>query len=232
MVNETGAERFAAAVQARERERAALLPDGEENRLIQRLLGQPSVWVDVARLQHLHRLALQYRTREGAFVECGVAAGGSLAMMAAFAGPRTVWGFDSFEEMPPLSELDGGDGEMWVGMRCAGPRGERAVTDTFEGAGVSLDRTRVVKGWFVDTLPQHVEAIGPIAILRLDADWYEATRFALETLYGSMIPGGVVVIDDNGAFAGCRAAVDEFRDEHGCSELHRLPENVEAYWYT
>ena len=105
------------------------------------------------------------------------------------------------------------------------------MADTFERVGVPLDRTRVVKGWFADTIPGLVAEIGPIAILRLDADWYEATKFLLEHLYDSVISGGAVVIDDYGAFAGCRDAVDEFRSARRCGELHRLPGEKEAYWY-
>lgn len=231
MADKTIGERFAEEMQSRERDRAAGLPPSEENRLIQRLLAQPYVWVNTDRLQNLHRLAVGYEGRPGAFVECGVAGGASLAMMAAFAGDRTVWGFDSFDELPPLTEADEGDGQLFVGVKCSGPQGEQAVVDTFAGAGVSMERTRVVKGWFVDTIPDLVPEIGPIALLRLDADWYEATRFALETLYSSVMPGGVVVIDDYGSFAGCRTAVDEFRSSHPCGPLQKTADGIEAYWF-
>jgi O-methyltransferase len=231
VTEETVAERYAEVLREAERKKAATLPDTPENHLIRRILDQPYVWVNADRLQNLHRLATSYNGRSGAFVECGVAGGASLAMMAAFAGDRTVWGFDSFAGLPPLSERDGGDGEVWVGITCSGPGGEATVHATFEGVGVSMDRTRIVKGWFADTIPGLVDEIGPIAILRLDADWYEATRFLLQTLYGSVMPGGVVVIDDYGAFEGCREAVDEFRATRSCNPLQRVPDGVEAYWY-
>ena len=44
-------------------------------------------------------------------------------MSFASAGKRSVWGFDSFEGMPQLTEEDKSDGEEWVGYRCSGPDG-------------------------------------------------------------------------------------------------------------
>ena len=64
-----------------------------------------------------------------------------------------------------------------------------------------------------------VDRIGPIAVLRLDGDFYESTRFCLETLYDRVVPGGYVIIDDYGTFEGCRAAVHEFLDSRGLA-LH------------
>ena len=55
-------------------------------------------------------------------------------------------------------------------------------------------------------------------IVRLDADTYEPTRLALRCLYPGLAPGGHLILDDYGSFAGCRRAVDEFRAEHGIAE--------------
>lgn len=65
-------------------------------------------------------------------------------------------------------------------------------------------------GWFQETLPVVGESIGPIAILRLDGDWYASTKVCLEYLFDEVVPGGIVIIDDYGAYEGCRRAVDEF----------------------
>jgi O-methyltransferase len=187
----------------------------------------------LSRLRNLERLSAGLAGRSGAYVECGVARGGCLALMSVLAGPdRLVWGFDSFEGMPELTDEDQGSGKAWVGFRCSGTAGEAAVAATFDALGLPMDNVRLVKGWFEDSLPARVEQIGEIAILRLDCDWYRATRFSLETLYDSVIPGGVVIIDDYLTFTGCSRAVDEFRVENACgSELHITDPRGEVYWF-
>ena len=51
---------------------------------------------------------------------------------------------------------------------------------------------------------------GPIALLRLDTDWYKSASHELEYLYPLVVKGGVVIIDDYGYWKGARKAVDEF----------------------
>ena len=153
--------------------------------------------------------------------------------MAALAGPdRLVWGFDSFEGFPELSEADGGSGAEFVGMSCAGDEGERAVYKTFAATGVPMTNVRLVKGWFVDTVPDVVEEVGAIALLRLDSDFHDATRFTLEQFYDRVVPGGVVIVNDYFAFEGCRKAVDDFRAERGIdAEVHVVSPHNEVHWF-
>ena len=148
----------------------------------------------------------------GAFVECGAWKGGAAGVMAAVARAagrgRRTWVFDSFEGLPDPAEADGPGAKPWAG-RCAArlEDAERLLFGTLR-----LDRDRVVlrKGWFRDTLPAARAEIGPIALLRLDGDWYESTRVSLENLYDGVIPGGFVILDDYGFWEGFRRAVDEF----------------------
>jgi O-methyltransferase len=183
-------------------------------------------------LRNLRDLALQCQELPGAFVECGVARGGCLALLALLAGPdRTVWGFDSFEGLPDLTPEDEGHGVEWVGFQAAGPEGEKAVIHTFEKLGIPMDDVRVIAGWFQDTLPRFVDEVGAIALLRLDADFYKSTRFVLDILYDSVVPGGAIIIDDYFTFPGCRTAVDEFRAERRItSRLEVADPNSVAFW--
>jgi hypothetical protein len=50
----------------------------------------------------------------------------------------------------------------------------------------------------------------PIAILRLDGDWYDSTLVVLRSLWQFMAPNGVVIIDDYYAWDGCSRAVHDF----------------------
>ena len=49
-----------------------------------------------------------------------------------------------------------------------------------------------------------------IALLHIDADWYESVKLVLERLYDRVSPGGFVVLDDYGYWEGCRRAWSEF----------------------
>lgn len=76
-------------------------------------------------------------------------------------------------------------------------------------------------GWFQHTLPSVAPDLGPIALLRVDGDWYDSTRVVFECLYDQVVSGGLVVIDDYGHFSGCRKATDEFMTAKGItSYLH------------
>jgi hypothetical protein len=89
-------------------------------------------------------------------------------------------------------------------------------------SGYDAARLRFVKGKVEDTVP--AQAPARIAILRLDTDWYESTRHELEHLDPRLSPGGVLIIDDYGHWAGCRQAVDEY---FASRKLHALLNRVD-----
>ena len=64
----------------------------------------------------------------------------------------------------------------------------------------------------------------PLALLRLDTDWYESTRHELEHLYPRLSPGGVLIVDDYGHWQGARRAVDEYfaAQPARCSSCSRI----------
>lgn len=69
------------------------------------------------------------------------------------------------------------------------------------------------------TLPASASAPGPLALLRLDTDWYESTKHEMDHLYPLLAPGGVLIVDDFGHWEGARRAVEEFFDTNGGSPL-------------
>lgn len=169
---------------------------------------------------------------EGALVECGVWKGGAAGMMALAAGralgKRSLHLFDAFTDIcQPDPDKDGALA-VKEAERITAPTGKLepmlGFYDDVGGHGTREDCRALIEdrigypaelvtyhvGWFQDTLPQAVEKLGPIAVLRLDGDWYESTMVCLENLYDLVASGGFVVIDDYGAYDGCRKAVDEF----------------------
>jgi O-methyltransferase len=85
-----------------------------------------------------------------------------------------------------------------------------------------------MKGWFHKTFP--MANISKIALLHIDADWYESVRLSLETFYNAVVPSGFVVIDDYGHWSGCKKAVDKFFVERDLSyKMHAV--DYTARWF-
>lgn len=194
--------------------------------------------LSVERLRSLYELARDVCQRDvpGSFVECGVAGGGSSALLALTIArhsrrPRTLYALDSFEGLPEPCALDTHQGVSaqatgWCAGTCATT--ERAVRAVFESLGVSsIVDTR--KGLFQDTLPGLRATLAPVALLHLDGDWYDSTLSVLESLHGLYAPGGVLQIDDYGHWDGCRMAVLEYQRRHGCA-LDLRPIDYSGVW--
>lgn len=192
------------------------------------------------RLANVYDLAHQVEKEgiEGAFVECGVWRGGCIGLMASVAKeygtPRRSVLFDSFEGLPEPTDKDGDEakyyasgrnqGSMQPISRCVGPL-QAVEALFFEKLKISRDLVMFKKGWFQDTVPGSGPEIGPIAILRLDGDWYESTKVCLENLFDSIVPGGFIIIDDYRFWEGCRKAVHEFFAQRGINpELTEIDE--------
>lgn len=179
--------------------------------------------VSPSRLAALER-GVRAVVREGVpgdVVECGTARGGSAALMALWLkrldSPKKVFVFDTFEGLPPptAEDPDFERAVQFTGL-CRGELDE--VKDLFRRLGV-LDRAVFVKGKFQDTLPTFEAP--PVALLHLDADWYESTMVCLNHLWDRVSPGGIVQLDDYGSWEGCKKAADEFLAARGVTEAPR-----------
>jgi O-methyltransferase len=156
----------------------------------------------------------------GEIVECGVWKGGSLmAIMQVLMGmkinDRKIIGFDTFEQGMTESKtfdvsvhgLKGKDVVKEWEKNNDYPS-QKVVTNYLLDSGYNKENIKLVKGDIIDTLKK--ESLGNIALLRLDTDWYETTKFELEYLYDKVVKGGIIIIDDYGYWKGARKAVDEF----------------------
>ncbi len=169
----------------------------------------------------------------GDFVEAGVWRGGaSLLLRGVLAAHgdrvRRVWVADSFEGVPPPDPehypLDAGDmnyltDELAVSLE--------EVLGNFERYGLLDDQVRFVKGWFKDTLPGLAD--NEWSLIRLDGDLYESTMDGLRNLYPRLQPGGFVIVDDYD-FDNCRAAVEDYRREHGINDPIERIDWLGAFW--
>lgn len=167
----------------------------------------------------------------GDIVECGVWRGGSMqaaamALLQAGSTSRNLYLFDTFEGMPPPSEVDRRrDGRPAAELLASADKDAPvwAIADLddvrqgMEAVGYPADHVHYVKGMVEHTIPD--QAPDAISILRLDTDWYASTRHELTHLYPRLSSGGVLIIDDYGYWQGSRKAVEEFLAETGARLL-------------
>lgn len=183
---------------------------------------------------------VEHKKISGALVECGVAEGGTAAMMALANQnlgviSRGKWFFDSYEGLPEPTPEDYEGGKTGHFIRPL-PKGSclgtiEQVSDLlFSKLHLPQNEIHLVKGWFQDTVPAHRELVGPIAVLRLDGDWHDSTKIPLENFYDQISLGGFVIIDDYATCFGSRKATDEFRAEHNIvSPLY--PDGRGGVWF-
>lgn len=149
----------------------------------------------------------------GCIVECGVWRGGMAAGICEVLPGRRVYLFDSFEGLPPAKDIDGEAALDWQSRK-----GESTYFDNcraeqhFARQAMGMSSAGSVHfraGWFSDTVPNFAPA-EPIAVLRLDGDWYDSTMICLESLYPRVMDGGLIIVDDYYAWDGCARAVHDY----------------------
>jgi hypothetical protein len=174
----------------------------------------------------------------GDIVECGVWRGGSsmaaaLMLLGLDRADRRLYLFDTFQGMSPPTQHDrrardltdaekllnsaSREDKIW----CYSPLEE--VRRNLASTGYPGERLAFVEGRVEETIP--ARAPERIALLRLDTDWYESTRHELEHLFPRLSVGGVLIVDDYGAWEGARRAVDEYIEKTGARlMLNRIDE--------
>lgn len=162
-------------------------------------------------IANLH-LATTVKNISGEIIECGTWRGGMIAGIADVLGPdRHYRLFDSFEGLPPAKEIDGEAALAWQ-RDTASPTYYENCRAAEEEAKKAMSMSAataytLVKGWFEDTLPSN--RVGSIALLRMDADWYDSTKAILDNLADCVVPGGLIIVDDYYAYQGCARAINE-----------------------
>lgn len=159
----------------------------------------------------------------GDLVECGTWMGGlSFAMLLAQRYElgrivKPVWMYDSFQGMSPPTDEDGRHAAHWWESAKDTPKDEPhndhciAPVEHVRAAAAQLgltDHVRIVPGWLHETLPY--EKPERVAVLRVDCDWYEPVRVALEELVPRVSEGGSIIVDDYYAWEGAALALHEY----------------------
>ena len=163
----------------------------------------------------------------GDIVECGVWSGGSMllaahALMHFGATSRRIFLYDTFAGNPRPDAIDARwDGvpalPTWEhhqrngGRWCYGGTQDH-VRRVVLSSGYPEDQFVFVEGMVEDTLPATRPDI--VSLLRLDTDLYSSTYHELVHLYPRLAVGGILIIDDYGAFQGARIATDRYIAEN------------------
>lgn len=157
---------------------------------------------------------------DGDVVECGVAWGRTLAMLASLeraqGGKRHVWGFDSWGGLPNPEPED-------LPASRFGPfeRSDiHAVRNTLKNHGFNdaeiATSITLVQGRFADTVGDYDGE--DIALLHLDVVLHRSYRDCLMALWPRVPVGGVVAVDDYAVepvlHPGANKAVDDFVAAH------------------
>jgi len=193
--------------------------------LARTMLAEGLTYLSPAKLRRIENAVASVRDVEGDFAEFGVALGGSAIMIAAEARGRVFHGFDVFGMIPePSSEKDdaksrsryatikSGKSHGIDGQRYYGYREDlfAEVKDNFARHGLSVGDAgvRLHKGLFEDSWPN--AAVGKLAFVHIDCDWYDPVTFCLGAVGPKASVGAAIVIDDYHDYGGCKTAVDEF----------------------
>ncbi len=184
--------------------------------------GVEAPWALYQSIEHVVRHKIP-----GDIVECGVWSGGSM-LLAAHAlrhfgdTARNIYLYDTFDRMPRPEAIDARwDGvpalPTWEHHQREGGRwcfggALHHVRRVVASSGYPEDNLVFVEGLVEETLP----GIRPetISVLRLDTDLYRSTYHELVHLYPRLVPGGILIIDDYGAFQGARLATDQYIAEN------------------
>lgn len=130
----------------------------------------------------------------------------------------TYVGFDSFEGLPEIAEID--RQEIWEKGKLA--TGEESFRRTVVGHGMPEERLLTVRGFYDATLNQALrDRLSPrkAAVIYIDCDLYASTVPILRFIADFLQPGTIIVFDDWFCFMGDpekgeRRAWAEFRREH------------------
>jgi O-methyltransferase len=187
----------------------------------------------IARDIFIGNLALvhKFSSVRGCIVECGVWRGGMIGAIASLLGDeRQYYLFDSFEGLPKAKYIDGATAIKWQKdtnspLYFDNCKAEISYAQkAMEMSGVT--QYTIKQGWFSKTLKKN-SFPQPIAILRLDADWYESTMECLTALYDYVASGGIIIVDDYYAWDGCAKAVHKFLSKkNDASRIYRSNDGV------
>lgn len=128
---------------------------------------------------------------------------------------KNVYGFDSFEGLPDLHEMDESESVKNTDMKEGGFEDQIGFKH-LQNFAKHHEHVHLVKGWFCDSLPKIIEKNPAItfSLVHIDCDLYESTNDVLQHVWNHITPGGIIVFDElyHKDFPGETRAFREFFD--------------------
>jgi len=166
----------------------------------------------------------------GSIVECGVFKGPSFCRFVKFRSllenshSRKIIGFDTFGDFPEAQyELDVKQQDAFIKEA-----GNQSITKAQLISLLEKDslykNIELVEGNILETVPKYFKDNPQlkISLLHIDVDLFEATKTTLDVFYPCVVKGGIIILDDYGAFPGANKAIDEFFHEKNI-RINKLP---------
>lgn len=129
------------------------------------------------------------------------------------------YGFDSFQGLPEVDDVDAAGGHFFEGQFAAS---RKEVEKHLTTHGIDWSRARLTEGFFDQSLTTELKAALPrrcAGVVLLDCDLYSSTIVALDWLEDMLIDGAVVLFDD----------WDSYGDSDELGQQRALAEYLERY---
>lgn len=158
----------------------------------------------------------------GDIAEFGVLKGCSIIRLAIFRKilendfSRSIVGFDSFGNFPTTNLSLESDIKFVKKFSIdAGKSISKEKLDKYL-KNKKIENYELVKGDIFKTVPSFLNKKSQtrFALIHLDLDCYEPTKFVLENIHTRLVKGAIVLIDDYGAVEGSTLAIDQFCKEN------------------
>ena len=193
---------------------------------------------NLTRLLVLYEIFKRVVNVKGSVVECGVFQGFGLmtwAKLSAILEPnnltRRIYGFDSFDGFPEVSDEDKSKFSLHVkeGDLFANSKAEleelAKINDSTRFLG-HVPKVQLIEGDAVKTIPEFLDQQPHIlvSLLFMDFDLYEPTRIALENFVPRMPKGAIIAFDelDNPLWPGETLAMLEHHVKRPL-QIQRMP---------
>ena len=182
----------------------------------------------IGKLLYHYEIYKKIQNIPGDIIECGVFKGSSLVRFLTFRSilennfSRKIIGFDIFGKFPKEKN-----------------KNDKQFIKNFEkitGDGISIEELNkiliekkfenfeLVKGDIKKTIPKFLKKNPElkIALLHLDLDVYNPTKFALDRFLKRMSPKSIILIDDYSLAHGATRAIDEFLNKNKNLKIQKL----------